>query len=241
MWVRVRNWLTANVWKVRNWFYLNVLLLGSLLAIEICLPQPVHEWQRELLSFSINFLTGGLISFLFYFLVVYLPENRRRHIIKQNLKSIYRRIKKDILWQIVFASIAGGRHDLTTDPEEVDRLMEVDAFKAKFAHGREADEGFYAFENQMVEETYEFRQIILSLSILSRQIEYVLHNYAIDNQEVFDFFKRLEAFLLRMQRLQPGYDESEALTGFIWEIFAGFNVIEGYRGYDFIEKMIDDI
>ena len=119
--------------------------------------------------------------------------------------------------------------------------MEVDEFKAKFAHGREADEGFYAFENQMSGETHEFREIILSFRVLSKQIEYILHNYAIEDQKVFDFFKRLEAFLLRMQHLQPGYDESKALTGFIWEIFAGFNFIEGYRGYDVIEKMIDDI
>ena len=204
MWPTIRRWLTATVRKVRNWFYLNALLLAALLTVELCLPRPMEGWQRELLSFSINFLTGGLISFLFYFLVVYLPAKRRRDIIKHNLKRIYRDIKKDILRQVVFSSIAGGRHDLTTDTKEVERLMEVDAFKAAFAHGREADEGFYAFENQMMEETYEFRQIILSLSVLSKQIEYVLHNYAIEDQKVFDFFKRLEAFLLRMQHLQPG-------------------------------------
>jgi hypothetical protein len=46
---------------------------------------------------------------------------------------------------------------------------------------------------------------------------------------------------MRIQNIEPGYDESKALCGFVWEIFSGFNVIEGYRGYDLIEKMIDDI
>ena len=99
MWVRVRSWLAANVRKVRNWFYLNVLLLAFSLAAEIWLPQPVNEWQREILSFSINFLTGGIISFLFYFLVVYMPESQRRRIIKHNLKTLYHDIKRDILWR----------------------------------------------------------------------------------------------------------------------------------------------
>lgn len=37
------------------------------------------------------------------------------------------------------------------------------------------------------------------------------------------------------------YDESKALCRFVWEIFAGFNFIDGDRGYDIIEKMINDI
>ena len=120
-------------------------------------------------------------------------------------------------------------------------MLSIDAFKAAFAHGREADEGFYAFENQMSPETYEFREIVLNLQILSKQIDYVLSNYEIEDQSAFDFFKRLEAFLLRMPYLKPGYDESKALCGFVWEIFAGFNIVEGYRGYDVIEKMVQDI
>ena len=189
----------------------------------------------------VGILSGGIISFLFYFLVVFVPENRKKTIIKNYLSKAYREIKRDILWQIVFASIRGGRSDLTTNLDEVDKLMSIEAFKAAFEHGREADEGFYAFENQMSEDTNEFRKIILSFRVLSKQIEYVLHNYPIEDQKVFDFFNRLEAFLLRMQWLEPGYDESKALCRFIWEIFAGFRIIEGYRGYDLIEKMIQDI
>ena len=67
--------------------------------------------------------------------------------------------------------------------------MEVDEFRAKFAHGREADEGFYAFENQMSGETHEFREIILSFRVLSKQIEYVLHNYGIEDQKASIFLR----------------------------------------------------
>lgn len=239
--LRIANWLKARAQSTFNWFLLTAALLIVLLVFQVGFPEPSKESQRELLSFAVNFLAGGVISFLFYFLVVYLPENRRRKIVKQNLRSSYRRIKKDILWQVVFASIAGGRRDLETTAESVDDLMQVKAFKEKFQHGREADEGFYAFENQMMERTYEFRQIIVGLTILAKQIDFVLHNYAIDNQDVFDFLRRLESFLVTLQHLEPGYDESEKLTGFIWEIFTGFNVIDGDRGYDFVEKLIDDM
>lgn len=231
-------WLT-----VRFWFIVNTLALALLLVIHFGFGAALKElwWWIDLFGVLVSILTGGMISFLFYFLVVIVPENRKRTIIKSNLSKIYRDIKRDILWQIVSASIKGGRSDLTTNVDEVDKLMGLDAFKAAFARGREADEGFYAFENQMSGDTNEFREIILSFQVLSRQIEYVLHNYPIKDQKIFDFFKRLEAFLLRMHHLKPGYDESKTLCRFIYEIFAGFSIIDGYRGYDIIEKMIQDI
>jgi hypothetical protein len=114
--------------------------------------------------------------------------------------------------------------------------MNPATFKATFGEGRQANEGFYAFQNQMQEETPEFRSIILSLKMLLRQIEFILHNYNIEDQEQFNLIKRLELFLLGLQEARPGYDESKELCGFIWDIFAGWDWINGYRGYDRIVK-----
>ncbi|MGN6771206.1 MAG: hypothetical protein ACTHJQ_15375, partial [Rhizobiaceae bacterium] len=110
-----------------------------------------------------------------------------------------------------------------------------------FDGGREADEGFYAFENQMSYDTPEFQQIHLSLEMLAKQIAFVLHNYTMDDQKLFDLFKRLELMLLSLRRSTPGYDESKQLCRFVYEIFAGWSFVEGYRGYDPIAKMIADI
>jgi hypothetical protein len=186
-------------------------------------------------------MTGGLISFLFYFLVVYIPESRKRRMIKSNLRKWYSALKKDILLQVLFASQQGGREDLSTDDDTVERLLTIDGFKATFEGGREAHEGFNAFRNYMSEETLEYREIALNFRILSKQIEYVLHHYSIDDRELFDFFKRLEAHLLRLETIGPGYHEEKELSRFIREIFGGFCWVEGYRGYDIVEKMIEDI
>ena len=90
-------------------------------------------------------------------------------------------------------------------------------------------------------DTFEFRDIVLNLQMLSKQIEFVLHNYTMDDQRLFDFFKRLEMMLLKLQQSTPGYDESKALCGFIYEVYAGWSWLDGYRDYDIIEKMIADI
>jgi len=230
------------LWSVRFWFAVNASTLLLLLVVHFGVANlRALWWWADAFAISVSILSGGVISFLFYFLVVVVPERRKKSIIKSNLRRLYRDIKRDILWQIVFASIKGGRADLTTNVEEVDKLMGVENFKAAFSHGREADEGFYAFENQMSDETCEFREIVLNLQMLSKQIEFVLHNYAMDDQKAFDFFKRLELLLMRLQSMGAGYDESKPLCRFIWEMFTGFSWAEGYRGYDPIEKMIEDI
>ena len=38
-----------------------------------------------------------------------------------------------------------------------------------------------------------------------------------------------------------GYDESKPLARFLWDVFAGWDSIEGYRREDVVKKMIDAI
>lgn len=227
---------------IRIWFLIVLvayLALVSHNAFGIRCTQ--QGWWNEFYSISSQFLIGALISFLFYFLVVYIPERRRRRIIKQNLRKLYADVKHDILYQVIFASQKGGRTDLSADSETVERLLTVDGFKAAFDSGSEGHEGFYAFRNYIGDDVHEYRQIILNLQILAKQIDYILHNYPLTDEKLFNFFKRLDAFLFRLEKIGPGYDEEKVLSGFIREIFGGFSLIEGYRGYDIIEKMIEDI
>ena len=228
--------------SLRFWFAVILTAYVLLVATEYLeLRVTQNEWWDDFYTVTSPFLIGGLISFLFYFLVVHVPERKKSKIIKSNLKSVYAGIKKDILYQVIFASQKGGRRDLQADSETISRLLTIGGFKEAFEGGREADEGFYAFENHISEDTPEFRNIILNLQILSKQIDYVLHNYSILDEEVFGFFKRLEVYLMRIQNLDANYDDAKTLSAFIWEIFTGWSIVSGYGDHDIIEKMISDI
>lgn len=222
------------------WLAFNVALLAAVLAVRFFWV-PAPRWWDDTYGLTASVLTGGLVSFFFYWLVVYVPDQRKRRIIKDNLSRMYRGIKKDMLYAVVFASRKGGRCDLQPDMETIERLMAPEGFREAFDGGREADEGFYAFENEMSDNTPEFQQILLYLEMLAKQIEFVLHNYTMDDPNLFDFFKRLDLMLLSLRRSPPGYDESKPLCKFVYEIFAGWNLVDGYRGYDPIAKMIADI
>jgi hypothetical protein len=225
--------------RVTTWFIVNLVALVALVAVHFATSVTSLKWWADTFAVATNLLAGGLVSFLFYFLVVQLPQQRKKVVIKTNLQKLYRGIKGDILVAVVLASIQGGRNDLSADTETLDKLMTPEGFKEAFSNGREADEGFYAFENQMSDETWEFRQIVLNLQMLSKQIDYLLHNYVIEDQGAFDFFKRLELLLMRIQSNGPGYEESKRLCTFIWEIYAGWDWLEGDTGYDQVQRMIE--
>lgn len=226
--------------RVTLWLALNISLFVVFLAIDLSdIAKPL--WWKDVAPLVISMLAGGLVSFFFYWFVVYEPERRKRNILKSNLSKMYFRIKEDILYQVVFASQKGGRRDLLADQDTINRLQTVEGFKEAFAGGRKANEGFYAFENQMSNDTPEFKEIVLNLELLAKQIEFVLHNYTIDSEDLFDFFKRLELILLRLQKSSPGYDESKPLCSFIYQFFSGWSHIDGYLGYIVVDKMVADL
>lgn len=228
--------------SVIGWFAVNVILFAVLLSFHFSsLVQPRPSWWADTFAVAASVVAGGLVSFFFYWLVIHVPDQRKRLIIKDNLRRMYQSIKEDILYQVVLASQKGGRCNLKADTETIAQLMTIEGFKQAFENGRKSNEGFYAFENQMSNNTSEFEQILLNLEMLAKQIEFVLHNYTMDDEKLFGFFKHFELMLLSLRRSSPGYDESKPLCGFVYEMFSGWNSIEGYRSYDIIEKMIADI
>ncbi|MEI2384289.1 hypothetical protein [Breoghania sp. JC706] len=233
------------------WKFLSSVLFWFLLTLFIYLALLIENFSGiyfsetpfwdEFYNISSAFLTGGLVSFFFYFLVVAFPDRRKSLIVKTNLQKLYSDIKRDIAYQIVFASQKGGRKDLTAKHETIEKILTTAGFRELFVAGKQSDEGFYAFRNYMSDDVPEYKEIILSLQILSKQIEYILHNYPISDATSFEFFKRLEMILHRLAAKGPGYEEEKRLSQFIWDIFGGANCLDGPRDFDPVQRMIDGI
>ena len=197
-------------------------------------------WWDGIFVLSYPFLTGILVSFFFYWLVVWLPECTKRTTLKDDFKEYYRDLKEDLAVQIIFASQRGGRKDLHVDGHTEKMLLTVDGFRTAFNGGREAHDGFYAFSNGLGEGGEAFQEITWLLKMLAKEIDYVLHNFKIADEDTRKYFKRLEVRLLWLSESKvDNDDDNRALCRFIYEIFAGFTHTTGYRGYDIVEKMID--
>ncbi len=219
------------------WFGLNVVFLSAVTGLNY-LEVPKPSWLQGVYSILFNLLSSGLISFYFYWLFVYVPEQRKGHIIKINFLKMYRSIKRDILCEVVFASQKGGRSEMEASEDTIEKLLTTNGFRDAFQGGRKGNEGFNAFQNQMDQATPEFNEIVINLEFLVIQVQFLLNNYTIDDEDLFAIFKRLEILLISLRRSKLGYDESKALCRFIYQTFSGWDSSKGYQGYDFLEKTI---
>lgn len=224
-------------------YFVLTLLCLLLLIFFAYSDDRLFEGQKINLLYDVasKLLIGSAVSFLFYFLLVFLPEAKRKRVLKNNLSEIYRGIKKEILYQVVFASVKGGRSDLIANSDTIDELLEPKGFTSAFEGGRESDEGFYAFQNQMSDETHEYRNIVHNLKLLQKHINFLLHNYSIQDSQLLSQMKWLENRIFDIEFVGPGYDESKNLSSFIWSMFTGWNIIEGDTGGDPIQRMIDTL
>jgi hypothetical protein len=102
--------------RVPFWFAVNMIALLALLRIHFSTAVNGVNWWPDAFAVATNLLAGGIVSFLFFYLVVHYPEQRKKAIIKRNLLGMYHRIKRDMLWNVVFASLKGG---VTAHPQRV--------------------------------------------------------------------------------------------------------------------------
>jgi hypothetical protein len=241
-WVRHQpGCLKSMLHSVMFWFFVSLFAYCVAAWYTLISPTDVPGDNLPFLTEARSLLTNILASFLLFYLVSYLPDRRRRKSLRVACRKMYRSTKEQILWDILDGSRKGGRTDFELHYGLVEQLMSPDEFRKFFADGKESDEGIYAFRNHIQGDEDDFRSIIFKFKLMARQLEFLLNNVAVENQENLESLKRLEQWLLSLDELHAGYDEEKVLDGAIWAIFAGWSMADGYRGYDPIEKAIEQI
>lgn len=212
-------------------------------SLALPLTSPLLGSARYAPAFNaaLSIGTGGLVSYAFYFLVNQRLERRRRALMRGSFLGTYRNAKYNIAFSILSASQKGGRKDIQTRTSTIDKALTIRGFREMFEGGTESDTGFYAFQNQMSDKTYEYDEILLNLRNIARAADRLIESGTVSDQSCYDFFVWLDALVERITRNGPGYDESKPLCALLWEVFAGYNNREGDVGYDPIERAIEQI
>jgi hypothetical protein len=177
---------------------------------------------------------GALISLIFYGLVVRLPDYQKRRRIKRSLAHHYKNFREDciaIMLMVSDGTFEWGFHEA---------LIEQDKFREYFQEKVSPSEDRWdAFQNKLNE--HYLQELIMKTEILRDEISFVLNNIEIPNDRPFEFLKRLSAAILSMRNTTLGYDETKQFSNFLWSVFAGWDVISGYRDRDIIGEMIKAI
>lgn len=216
-------------------------LSAASLILPFASPSLGADKYAPAFNAALSIGTGGIVSFLFYYLVNERLARRRRNLLRGSVQGTYREAKRNIALAVIHASQKGGRTDLSADFETIEHALTIPGFKSLFKDGRESNEGYYAFQNEMSSRTPEYDEIVFNLKVIARAAERLIDRSAVEDRRTYEFFVRLSTLVERIERNGPGYDESKPLCRFIWEIFAGWNIIDGDVGYDPIERTIQNL
>lgn len=177
---------------------------------------------------------GGLVSLLFYVLLVRVPENAKRRRIRRSLERQYRVFKEDCLYIML------GTVDRTIDPDKVDELIDQAAFRNYFKERLfPSQDRWHVFLDKLDEAG--LLRILSAVDIFRDEISFALSAIDIPSEDAFDFFKRFSGAIHSVRSTELGYDSIKPLARFLWSLFAGFDFINGYRKEDLVAKMIKSI
>ena len=175
---------------------------------------------------------GFVVSSIFYFLVVYIPEYQRRKMINDALKSQYTQFKMSCI--DIFLILADSQ-----EYKNRAELLNLSEFQRYFKNNNERGENrWYAIANSLQSNEPCLKEIIYHLRILNEEIRYVRNVVNLNDPEVFDFLNRLSQSIVRMESTEREYDDIRSFCGFLWSIFTGWSWVEGYRESDLIKDML---
>lgn len=177
---------------------------------------------------------GVLISIFFWWLLVGLPQAKKQRILKSTLQRHYGYFKEDVIQILLSAS------DEAYEPELPEQLLDRDTFKEHF----KADDlkQWYATLNGLQDHPTKINDLLVEMDLLWQEISYFLNNVEIDSDDAHAFFKRFSAHIYKLKHSSVyTHDHVKYLGNFIWEVFAGWSFIDGYRKSDIVQDMIDSI
>lgn len=186
---------------------------------------------------------GALVTLAFYLLVVRLPDYQRRQRLKRSLSAHYEAFRKGCI-QAMLGAVHGN-----VDTRIAEALIEPDRFRRYFQEpvGPRKNRWHEFFNN--LNET-SLRELQMSMEIFRDELIFILNNTDIQKDEAFEFIKRLSASIYSLSSAMARHDEvaslsdfleATPLSGFLWDVFAGWDWVEGYRKEDIVKKMIDQI
>lgn len=192
---------------------------------------PNKDYELLVNALSVNFV----ISSVFYFLVVYIPEVQRRNRVFGSMDKQYREFKLSCISTFLILS-------KSQEYAHKEALLEQGEFKRYFSNNNTQNQSRWdAVVNGIQGSEYYLREILHELRMLNEEIRFVRSGIDIHDEEVFDFLNRLSQIIYKMDSTTPDYDEIKSFSRFLWEIFTGWSFVHGYRKSDLIKDMIDRI
>lgn len=200
--------------------------------------EEIFIFWSEIMDFIYGICLSIISAFIFYIFQVYLPNKKRRNIIKKHLSKSYLYFKEKTIENFL---IAINRQDIDTDI-----LLTFEWFNQFFSEKiSDTQTNWHNLINKYEDNPSIFKELIYDLSSLEKEISFILDNLEIIDEELFCFMK---VFKERIDWFKDLWDDKERYEfyyknfwGFLWSIYSWWDIVSWQRETDIIEDMIDKI
>lgn len=183
---------------------------------------------------AFNLAVGFVNAVIFWFLVVVLPERKRRKVIRENLRRRYQDFRETAVLTLLHAA---GIYETS---DKVQELTDHRKFKAFFDADNKAR--WYDALNGLQGEPERIADLLLEMEMLADEVRYVLNKVDIDDASVHSAFKNLCAHIGRLRSHGVySHDPAKYVGQFVWGMLAQWSFVEGQMETDPIHKLIDSI
>jgi len=224
-----------------------ILLVAGILAVLLAIKTSgdVYPWEKPhpIIEFAFdqfqtgneivfNLSIGSAVTVLFYFLIVWYPERRKRGILRNSLKEQYHRFRISTI--NIMLDCCEDNYDsslvqrLATDPHDFQKYFNEDVTGNG---GR-----MYDVMNN-IDEDY-LQRFRIELEMLRDELSYIISQIDISEPKILDFFKHLSQYVYRMEHFTIGASDTKYLSEFFWQVFANWDIVKGCSDEDIIEVMI---
>lgn len=201
-----------------------------------CRYAPCSTWPNAAPGYKIlyDLAVGTFVTLVFYFLVVRLPDYRKRLRFKKLIVEQYRSFK------ISCISLMLGMADGSYSAGHPETLISQHEFKEYFqAQNHSGEDRWSKIANSLDE--YHVRQLLKAFEKFRDDIAFFLNNVDVPDDKPFEFLNRLSDVIFQVRDTTTDYDDIKSLCRFLWEMFAGWDWVGGYRKSDIIQDMIDAV
>nr|WP_029926832.1 hypothetical protein [Ochrobactrum sp. UNC390CL2Tsu3S39] len=179
---------------------------------------------------------GAVVSIVFYWLLVKLPDYSKRRRIRRYLTSSYKAVRRDMTFNFLSAF-----NNAAVSYELIYEIITQNKFKEYFNEPSERVDGDRWDDVANNISRVEIQEIAHCLNVLKSDIEYLLNSVEHFDNETFDILQNTSKAISVTDFQSEDHDNRKRLLGFLWQIMAGWNPITGYVDKDPIQSAIDRV
>ena len=208
--------------------------------------EPLVAWLEgsTVGAWLFRFQTGNDVAFnlsasfvsaiLMYFVLVKIPELKKRRRAKAHLLKTYDQFKEECI--AIFVGLADGHYSL----EIINDLKDLNSFKEYFkAPNHHGEDRWDAAVNRMND--YSWRQLTVEMEILYHELQYFMTVTDVRDDELYSFVKDLGTELYKSRLWHKDYDGLKSTMRFFWAVLAGWSFAEGGTTNDRVREKLDMI